>query len=175
MGRGFTQYSYINSDLPDEWPLHSAFLDYLLEDGTRLHVNQNDYYCTVCDCFVIGERIETIAELKYQIDQIENEPESRHRKIAEYFGNVPKQIADLHVRIDWRRKRKSPPKCLHCGSTEILAIPEDDEFLHPATGQQMKVTGRGFASTAVWQATFSPEGDRLNEPPGTRLRLASYR
>ncbi len=55
--------------------------------------------------------------------------------------------------------RQSPAKCLHCGCTEILLLPDDEEFSHPATGARMKVTGRGFMSTAEWQCDVHTEGD----------------
>ncbi|WP_339746021.1 hypothetical protein [uncultured Rubinisphaera sp.] len=68
MARGFTQYSYIDDELPDEWPIHSAHLDYILDDGTRLNVNQADYYCPNCNHFVVGERIETVSALEQEIN-----------------------------------------------------------------------------------------------------------
>lgn len=161
MGRGFTQYTYLDGDLPDELTLRSAYLHYILDDGVRLHINQADYYCPTCGHFIVGERIETVSDLEHQIDQSENNPHSNHRKIAEYFGNIPKQLAELQTRIKWRKNRQAPPKCLHCGSTEILPIPNTDEFSHPATGQRMIVSAGGFASTDEWHATYTPEGDKI--------------
>lgn len=166
MGRGYTCYSYVDEDVPDEWPLHSAYLVYLLDDGTTLGIVQSDYYCQACDRFVVGEHIETIAELENRINEIKNDPQSDARRFAEFIGNIPRQIAELHVRINWRKQRQSPPKCLECGTMEILPIPNQEEFAHPATGQRMKVKEHGFASAARWQATFTPEGD-LIESSGT--------
>lgn len=161
MARGFTQYSYNDDKLPDEWPLHSAHLDYILDDGTRLNVNQADYYCPNCNHFVVGERIETVSALEQEINDIENAPQSRRRMLAEVIGNIPQQIAELHIRIRWRKNRKAPPKCLQCGCTQILPIPDYDEFNHPQTGQPMKRSGRGFATTTEWHATYTPEGDQI--------------
>lgn len=161
MGRGYTEYRYTDCDLPGGCSVRSAYLDYVLDDGTLLHVDQADCYCRTCDCITVGERIRTVAELEHEIDQIENEPKSKERMIAEIVSSVPERIAELRVRIDWRKKRQSPPKCLHCGSTAILPIPEDDEFLHPAHGLRMRVSGRGFMSTSEWHATYTPEGDQI--------------
>lgn len=162
MGRGYTQYSYTSCDLPDEWSIRSAYLDYVLDDGKLLHVDQADFYCRKCDRFTVGERIETVAELQHQIDQIENHPNSRERKIAEFLGPVSKRIAELLLRVEWRKRRKSPSKCLECGSTEVLAIPEEEEFFHPGNGEPMKVSGRGLVSMAAWHATYTPEGDQID-------------
>jgi|GEM_PF-4502621 len=160
MGRYFSQYSYVESDLPDECPLHSAYLDYVLEDGTRLHVHQADYYCPACEQFVMGEQVETIWELERQINDLENNPDS-HFWLLNEFQSIAERIAELHVRIDWRKKRQSPPKCLQCGTVDIFPIPDREEFNHPATGQRMKKTGFGFASSNEWHATFTPEGDQI--------------
>lgn len=161
MGSGFTQYGYLDVDLPDEYALYSAFLDYVLEDGTRIHVNQADYYCSACGHIVVGERIESVADLEHQIDQIQNHPESDHGKVAEFAGNIPKQIAELHTRIAWRSGRQSGPKCLDCGSINIASIPDQEEFRHPATGHRMKVQSRGFTDAAPWHATYTSEGDLI--------------
>jgi hypothetical protein len=161
MGRGFTQYSYPDGDLPDEYSLYSAFLDYVLDDGARIHVNQADYYCEACDHIVVGELIESVTDLEHQIDQIQNHPESDDRKIAEFAGDIPKQIAELQTRITWRKTRKSAPKCLYCGSINLAPIPDEEEFEHPATGQRMKVSGRGFTDAPPWHATYTSEGDLI--------------
>ncbi|TWT63310.1 hypothetical protein [Rubinisphaera italica] len=127
----------------------------------RLAVNQADYYCPNCNHFVVGERIETVSALEQEINDIENAPQSRRRMLAEVIGNIPQQIAELHIRIKWRKNRRSPPKCLHCGCADILLIPDRKEFNHPETGKRMKRSGNGFASTAEWFATYTPEGDQI--------------
>ncbi len=157
MGRGYTQYSYINDDVPDEYAIYSAFLDYVFDNGSRLHVNQTDCYCPVCERIDMAEHLETVSQLQHRLEQLMI-PDSKERQMAEFIGSIPDQITDLKRRIEWRNARQSPAKCLHCGCTEILLLP-DDEFSHPATGARMKVTGRGFMSTAEWHATYTPEGD----------------
>lgn len=165
MDSSFIRYSYLENDLPDEWLFYSAYLEYVLDDGSRTGVAQADYFCPACHRFVAGESLETVEELESLLDQIDNNPESRHRKFAEYIGDIPKKISDLQARINWRKKRQSPPKCLHCGSIDIVPVPDDEEFDHPVTGLRMKIAGQGFASTDQWQATYTPEGDRI-EPTG---------
>ena len=81
--------------------------------------------------------------------------------IAEFVGDIPKQIAELQTRIKWRKARRSAPKCLYCGSINLASIPDEEEFRHPATGQRMKVSGRGFTDAAPWHATYTSEGDLI--------------
>ena len=160
MGRGYTQYSYPDDDTPDEYAVYSAFLDYILLDGSRLHVNQTDCYCSHCQRIDMAEHIETLEQLQNRIEKLRL-PDSDERKMAVFIGSIPDQIVELNRRIEWRRTRQSPAKCLHCGSTEIILLPNDDEFSHPATGARMTVIGRGFMSTAEWHATYTPEGDAI--------------
>ncbi|MCA9093556.1 MAG: hypothetical protein KDA68_08730 [Planctomycetaceae bacterium] len=161
MGRGYTQYSYTDIDIPDECVIHSAFLVYSLEDGAQIRLKQADYFCPTCNGFVVGELIESVAEIENEIDQIQNHPDSVERLMAEWSGDISGRIAELRLRIEWRRKRQSPPKCLHCGSSEILPIPREEEFYHPVSDQPMKVSKRGFLSMNEWYATYTPEGDLI--------------
>jgi hypothetical protein len=71
------------------------------------------------------------------------------------------ESGETELRINWRRNRTSPPKCLHCGSTNIMPIPDAKEFAHPITGERVVVAGCGFVSTDEWHAEFTPEGDVL--------------
>jgi hypothetical protein len=158
MGRGFTQYSSHNGDRPNEYAVFSAFLYYVLDDGSRLRVMQTECYCPVCQRIDIAEHLETVADLEHRFQQI-SILGTEERKVAEFFGSISDQLDELRKRIDWRRTRRSPAKCLHCGSTEISLLPVSGEFIHPATGARMEVTGSGFMSTAEWHATYTPEGD----------------
>ena len=158
MGRGYTQYSYPDDDTPDEYAVYSAFLDYVLVDGSRLHVNQTDCYCPRCQRIDMAEHIETVEQLQIRLQQLRL-LDSEERKIAEFIGSIPDQIVELSKRITWRKTRQSPAKCLHCGCIEIVLLPTDDEFAHPVTGARMTVAGRGFMSTVEWHATYTPEGD----------------
>ena len=127
MDASFIRFSYFDHELPDEWLLYSAYLEYVLD---------------------------------------ETNPVSHYRKSAEYLGDLPQQISELQARINWRKMRRSPPKCLHCGSSEILPIPEAEEFDHPVTGFRMKVEGQGFATTDGWRAEYTPEGDLIDRNGG---------
>jgi hypothetical protein len=160
MGRGFTQYSSLDGDRPDECAVFSAFLYYVLDDGSRLPVSQTECYCPVCQRIDIAEHLETVADLELRLRQI-SVTGTKERKIAEFFRSVSDQLDELRKRIDWRSTRRSSAKCLHCGSTEISLLPDSREFIHPANGARMKVTCCGFMSTSEWHATYTAEGDLI--------------
>lgn len=164
MGRGFTQYSFPDSGSGDTVALYSAFLDYRLPDGSFLHVRQQECWCPVCDCFVFAEDVPSLADLEAELARLLNPDEELQRVIAFLEVPVENRIAEARRRVAWRRNRKSPPKCLHCGSTNITIAPyvqESEEFRHPKTGERVVIAGRGFSDAAPWHAEFTAEGDLI--------------
>jgi hypothetical protein len=110
----------------------------------------------------MAERVESIDELQDEIERLRNPDDEESQMIAFIGTPVDERIAELESRIIWRQNRKSPAKCLHCGSTKIVPIPDAQEFAHPSTGERVVVAGRGFASTDEWHAEFTPEGDVIS-------------
>src|SRR5262245_45650450 len=66
MGRGFVEYRLPESGR-DEWVLWSAFLDYRLEDGSKLHILQQAAWCQDCRRFVIAEEVPSVEMLEGEI------------------------------------------------------------------------------------------------------------
>jgi hypothetical protein len=161
MGRGYTQYTRLNDDRPDEYAVFSAYLYYVLDDGSRLRVSQTECYCAVCQRIDIAEHLETAEDLEHRLRQM-TIPGTDERDIADFFGSIPEQMEELRKRIVWRRTRRSPAKCLHCGSAEISLLPNSGKFTDPVTGVRMQVASSGIMSTVAWHATFTPEGDVID-------------
>lgn len=163
MGRGYTQYTFPDDeDERDVYVVYSAFLDYVLGSDEKLHVEQAGCYCPSCKAIDMGEHIESVAEYRARLDQL-RDPNSREREMAEFFGpSIEKFIDELERRIKWRSTRIAPPKCLHCGCTEIIFLEEGDEIKHPFSGKRMKIVGGGFLSMDEWHATYTPEGDVIS-------------
>ncbi|WP_088257847.1 hypothetical protein [Fimbriiglobus ruber] len=162
MGRGYIAYQFPDSGR-EEWVLYSAFLDYRLADGTKLSVDQQPTWCSACNRFVIAESIPTIADLETELARYRTGDAEAHRTWAFISGDAPvaEKIAELCRRIEWRLERQSPSHCLACGASGPVPIPTADEFAHPATGERVVVGSFGWASTAMWVAEFSPEGESL--------------
>ena len=166
MGRGFTQYSFPDSETEDAWALYSAFLDYELADGTLLHVRQAACWCAICDCILMAEDVPSVAALESELATLEN-PTEEDRQLIDFIGTpLSERITEQKRRIQWRRSRQSAARCLQCGSTEITVLPGEDEFHHPQTGERVAVSGRGFAETGMWEARFTPEGELIRHLTG---------
>ena len=68
---------------------------------------------------------------------------------------------ELKRRRRWREGRKSPPKCLECGSTEIVLLPEGEKVENPTGPGWVEVTVTGHCSTSFNNRSYTPEGDRI--------------
>ena len=159
MGRSYTKYSFPDSDREDAWAIFSAFLDYRFGDGTRLHVRQTACWCSRCRHITIGEDIPTVEELRQELERLHH-PNHEERELYRILGTpMADLITETEKRIEWRRSRTAPAKCLHCGSTEIAVISHDETMVHPATGERMLLSERDWADTAEWRAEYTPEGD----------------
>jgi hypothetical protein len=162
MGRGFIKYRLPES-ARDEWVLSSAFIDYRLADGSRLHVLQQPAWCAACGRFVIAEQVPSVEELEEEIGRYRSADPETLQKWAFVSNGAPvaERIAELLRYVVWRNGRHSPPRCLECGAVNPVPIPIVGELTHPGTGERVAVSASGSADTAPWFAEFSPEGERL--------------
>ena len=165
MGRGFVEYQLPESGR-DEWVLWSAFIDYRLEDGSKLHVLQQPAWCRGCSRFVVAEQVPAVEALEAEIARFRSaDPDTLETwAFVSNGASVAEQVAELLRYVDWRKGRKSPPRCLECGAVDPVPVPTRGEFAHPATGERVVVKSGGFADTAPWFAEFSPEGEQLAGP-----------
>jgi hypothetical protein len=159
MGRGFVSY-YLPELATDECVFYSAFIDYRLADGSKLHILQQSAWCPVCKRFVVAEEVPSIASLEEEIARYRSADPDTLLTWAFVSDGAPvaERVAELLRYIEWRKRRQSPPRCLECGSVDPVPVPMSGEFAHPNTGERVVVGSSGFADTAPWFADFSPEG-----------------
>jgi hypothetical protein len=74
---------------------------------------------------------------------------------------LQEELAVLQRRRRWREGRKSPPKCIYCGTTEILALPIEEPIPNPCGDGMIRVDLVGHCSTDFNNWYYSPEGDRI--------------
>ena len=143
MGRGYTQFGFPDSNAEDTFALYSAFLYYRMPDGSLLHVRQKVCWCPVCEQLDMAEQIPSLVELEAELAKLLDPDEEQLRLIAFTQEPLEELISEARARIEWRRHRKSPARCLRCGSTDLTHIPDQNEFPHPKTGERVVVVGRG--------------------------------
>ena len=151
MDRGYTQYRFPDSDR-EEWVLFSAFIDYRLGDGSKLHILQDCAWCPNCGRFVIAEQIPSIESMEAEIKKFEDgDPELvAFWRFVSNDEPVSNRISELKKRIRWRITRKNPPRCLECGGFGVVSLPGGKEFLHPSTGERVIELSAGWTDAAPW-------------------------
>jgi hypothetical protein len=160
VGRGLIQYSLPKSGR-QEAIAFSAYLNYRLADGSLIHVDQQAAWCGECGRFVVAEFLADIDELKKTLAELRDGDEKQLDHLNFVGRSVEEETDQLSRRIEWRRGRTSPPRCLQCGSPTIVPLPAGEEFPHPATGEKVIVGSMIFADMEWWEAEFSPEGEKL--------------
>jgi hypothetical protein len=148
---------------------------YEFSKSDRLDLHSVPVWCHRCGKITHGEELSTIDDIDKQIRDL-NDPSSelyrmtRHGVLDELLGKgdefLHEQIAELQRRRRWREERKSPPKCIHCGTTQIVALPMGVPVPNPGGPGQIQVDCVGMCSTNFNEWFFTPEGDRI--PRDTR-------
>jgi hypothetical protein len=164
MGQYHVDYHFPESGR-SEYVFFSAFLDYRLEDGTKLHVLQQAAWCPACGRFVLAEALPSVDEMEEEITRYRSGDQDALRLWAFASNGTPvaERIGELLRRIEFRRRRRTPSLCLECGGSGTIPIPISGEFFHPQTGEKVVVGDSGFSDLAPWSAEYSPEGERLAE------------
>jgi hypothetical protein len=139
VGRGFTEFE-LTSSKRREFVAFSAYLNYRLPNGSALHIEQQEAWCPICNRFVVAERIPTIEELEQALIELSLGDAQRLKLLALSGRPIAEEATELVRRLEWRRTRLSPARCLECGSPAIRPLPPDDEFSHPATGEKSRLS-----------------------------------
>jgi len=111
-----------------------------------------------CESFVRIEELPTIGMIQEELDRLDSIrlewPALDAGKQKEYDEKGwPISVGSYHenrhrvwlAKLEWRKSRKSPPKCLVCGSVfGIQRLPQDEEFNHPRGGGSVRISGTGI-------------------------------
>jgi hypothetical protein len=137
---------------------------YVLEDRSLLPVRVWPAWCERCLMFMAAEQIFPVAEEAKELNEIEY--------FAKRPGLIPpdrhfpiRHLPELRLRKKWRASRRSPAKCLVCGSTQITSTWPGPEVEIPGRG---KCVGGFRAFADMWgppDAYYDPEGNRVAYRP----------
>ena len=157
---------------------------YVLPDGSELPVVVEPVWCGRCDRLVNGERIET-ADVLDRMAAARRQPRSIHydpivgadpatdsRQLAAAWGKDLRLLnhyapgPDLDRRRAWLSARRSPPRCLQCGSTDIVAFPYSamtmPEMPHPRGFGRLRLDAPCLGD--YWgdrHSRLTPEGEAI--------------
>ena len=118
---------------------------YSISDKAHLTIRQRCAFCKQCSQVVRAEYIPTTEVIETELAEAKT-------------LNAEEWIPDLLSYLDWRKTRVSPPRCLECGSTEIILSEiderDDDDDIerikHPDCGGTITISPRGFSLNRLW-------------------------
>src|SRR5688500_1465055 len=121
---------------------------YEFSEFDRLDLHSVPVWCCRCARITHGEDLSTLEEIDQQIRDL-HDPKSqlyrmtRHGASERLLGKgeefLQEQLAERRRRRRWRQSRKSPPKCICCGSTEISRLPIGKPVPNPGGAGQLEV------------------------------------
>jgi hypothetical protein len=139
--------------------------------GNYYHFSETDHldlhtvliWCDGCKNFNDGEDLSTVEEIDQRIRDL-NDPSSVWHRITR-SGELSEQLAELQRRRRWREGRKSLPKCICCGTTEIRELAVGQPIPNPCGAGMIRVDLVGHCITPWNDWCFTPEGDRIPRDP----------
>ncbi len=167
---------------------------YRIADSIEFSMDVEIAWCHRCEEFVECERLYTEQEIQDSIDKIaawdwEDEDSHRIASWVERARNYPdssdgipmdltcQALYDAWVAaLAWRKARKTPPRCLECGSFfAIVVIPHGKDVPHPGGDGLVRIGGGEHGSFSSWptQLFYNAEGlliDQLEYQEWRRLR-----
>lgn len=156
-------------------------------ESVYVRLDDDAVWCFHCDRLVNGEVLPPLASLRENLKEMKERLRNRRRdaREAQRVFNTSAQsdandlasiererhraernLAEAKALVRWRRWRKSPPRCLQCGSTAIAALPSGrNEFPHPAGRGMICLVGSSIW-TGTWEYFFyDAEGNHIPDPP----------
>jgi hypothetical protein len=145
---------------------------YRLADGCEIDLHTTPVWCAQCVSITDGEKIESLATIDKDLADL-RDPASfsyqmwTNNAVHEVLGGGDKlregHVEALKLRRQWRESRTSPPRCIECGSTEILPFPENEAVNNPAGPGTVTMSAVGHVSTGWTGWVFTPEGERIHD------------
>jgi len=135
---------------------------YRIDDESFERVYSDPVWCGTCRRFRNGERLESVEEVEKKLAE-RRDPLWRppfEKAFPETKSEVREELVrNCEQRLEWRRRRVAPAKCLKCGSSEIIRLPLDEAVPHPG--------GKGRILVHIESAGgISPRGQTLYTPEG---------
>ena len=143
---------------------------YEFDDGSHLDLHTTPAWCHPCGKITHGEELETLEDIDRQLADLRNPRSDLYRFLARDFNHEYKDLGEAFTlkhseerlqRRRWRAARVSPPRCIHCGSTDVVVFPVDQPVRNPAGPGTVEVSIKGMCSTSFNEWYFTPEGERI--------------
>lgn len=126
--------------------------------GTHLHISTRPGWCFGCESLRSVEALPSIDDCEREIAEL-----SERRTALGARQAFPNALKLAQVKLEWRKQRHSPSRCIWCGGTDLLFLETESgnvllPFVHPNCGGTI-----AFSSSFLGSASptlFTPEGVR---------------
>ncbi len=143
---------------------HARLLRYRLDDGTEIPGTDLPVWCFSCKCASAGEAIPEVGHFEETLRRFEEAGIDDDDKDGARFtrrdpaASHAEKLQRWRAGLRWRTARRSPPRCLKCGSVSITSLSfEDDSFEHPECGGRFRVVHSCHAYQG-WFQVLTSEG-----------------
>ena len=140
---------------------------YQLPDGSKLNVYGSPVWCRQCQAFSEAEWLQSIPELEQavanysDVNSAESQRILQSDLIRDKSGYLAERLTESEIRLQWRRNRTAPPKCLECGTTDVMDLGDGQEITSPCSPGTLTIEWVGMCSTAFRNYFYTTEGDRI--------------
>jgi hypothetical protein len=119
---------------------------------------------------VEAEHLTNLEEIDEAIQRTVNREPFILETLALISRTIDEELQELNLIRSWCLQRRSPPKCLECGSISIHYFQEVEdpiteeewvEMLHPNCSGRLRSRYVGMALGRGWALPYSAEGDRI--------------
>lgn len=141
----------------------SDFNYYRLPDGNEIGLASRPIWCDGCAKVSHGEAIPSLSDIDQAIASLKRLAGEIRREIdPEGDGSQQDQIAELSLARTWRSLRQSPPRCMVCGSCNIISLEQNKPI---RTGNDtILLKAVGLIDTICGSSYFTAEGERIHLP-----------
>jgi hypothetical protein len=123
---------------------------YRLDDGAPFPCIDQPAWCFDCNAVRAAERLpemDRLAALVHDLEEfgLDDKAKEDAQRARQDEGSLLREKLQLwHAALRWRTARRSPPRCLECGSVSIKPLvpnPEDslDSFEHPGCNGRFRI------------------------------------
>ena len=154
----------------------SPLRSYELPDAATVAIETTFVWCDACRAIRWGEILPDLVQLEGDLASARAEDPQvierlklsagRHITLDELLAD---HIDRLRRRVAWRRSRKSPPRCLECGSLEVTPLRRShtrggsDKWIlqeHPGCGGTVTVVSLAVLALDRRWIRYGPEGGK---------------
>lgn len=148
---------------------HEILCSYQITENRNLTIRQTFAWCNTCKKVVWAEKIEDVSRLeKERLSMLKSNTYAwLPIKPEDQEAIRVRSVEDIDARIEWRKARISPPRCMECGSINIVFSEEYKRsgrmrFDHPSCSGIITVKWLGESVNMLWYF-YTPEGEKIAE------------